>query len=303
MAQKVFGSRPRFNGYQVLLDDGTVTGTPSGITGFTATSQNISTGQTPTVGPVNVSTANSVAFYVTTAGATAPVFAFEQSVDGTTWAPLLVECADNGIVASTQTIFNTGAPVQYRASVVGVASVRFRVTSASSAVTSVVIQPSNTTTILQTAESTVSAVYFQRGVTASPASTETIIPINRTLGTDNSQTSLSNGTPSSGRTFKITAIQLGLQGNTTTATTAGCTFRIRYQPASAGTSSPLLVETRLGVPATIGAYSVANVALPDAGFDIQSGYYFCVTYTAVYTSNPPSVDVAIFGYEYQGLML
>ena len=104
----------------------------------------------------------------------------------------------------------------------------------------------------------------------------------------------------SGKTFRVTSISVATRGHAT-ATAQATTFSLRLNAAGAvtTTSTPVLLQARSATPATASAWDRVIVPIPD-GFEIagNGSVQIGVTANSVYTTNAPTWDVAIIGYEY-----
>ncbi len=309
MSQKVFGSRPRYNGFPVLLDDGTV-GAASGITGQTLTSNTVAANS---VGSVfaDVSTANSCALIINPATYSAGAqVVFESSRDnGVTYAPHPVIRSDTGFVATSHYLSDGSASkfVKFDASCIGIQSIRMRIVTTFSTSVTLAIQPSAATLAnpVVTDGGRQHICYYAARVTCNTSGAETFFTVNQT------KASSANGSATAwnltnGKRFRMTAIQLGRQASTSVATLINTVFRMRFNPNAGGvtTSSAVVWEARAATHAALGAYGNITVPIPEGGFDIEpyynanNGAQFGFTHTSTYNTNPGTVDICVFGYEY-----
>jgi hypothetical protein len=265
---------------------------------------------TGTVGPIDVSEAGNATFVVkNTAAATAwtgaPVLVFEQSDDNVSWTPLVTVRSDTAAAQSTHVlgVLAANTSIMFDAGLEGVSYVRARLTTGTTtggltvAVLAggmpfspvvAVAQPARTTvvlygTALAVGATTVEAmltVAQQKGVAAVNSSTSFIIP--------------------NGKRFRMQAIVLAQVGNAT-ATLASTIIRMRYNATGAAVvgSTPILWQSRIVTPASASAYVATDVSIPD-GLELTGDgvgqYGFSVNST--YTTNAPTVDLMITGYEY-----
>lgn len=141
--------------------------------------------------------------------------------------------------------------------------------------------------------------YFATGVAAGTTTTETAITLTKSSGTSATSTATSF-VITSGKKFRITSISFATRGNAT-ATIQTTTFNLRLNTAGAVTTSstPILLSARSATPATASAWDRFNVPIPD-GFEIAGNgtIQFGVTAAATYTTNAPTWDVTITGFEY-----
>lgn len=142
-------------------------------------------------------------------------------------------------------------------------------------------------------------ILYATGAAAGTTTTETAITLTRSSGT----TATSTGTSfiiTSGKVFRITSIQFGSRGHAT-GTLQITTFNFRMNTAGAviTSSTPILLSCRSATPATTLAYDRVDVRLGE-GYEITGNgtIQIGVTAAATYTSNAPTWDVFILGYEY-----
>jgi hypothetical protein len=134
---------------------------------------------------------------------------------------------------------------------------------------------------------------------AGATGTETAITLTRSAGTAATTTGTSF-VVTNGKTLRITAISVATRGNAT-ATAQTTTFSLRMNTVGAVTtaSTPILLQARSATPATANAWD--RVIIPIAGgFEIAGNGTIQIGITAVatYTTNAPTWDVTIIGYEY-----
>lgn len=107
-------------------------------------------------------------------------------------------------------------------------------------------------------------------------------------------------TPTSGKTFRITAISFATRGHNT-ATAQVTTFRLRLNTAGAAitTSTPILLEMRCATPATANSWDRVTIPIDD-GIEIYGDgtKQWGMSSNSTYTTNAPTLDVTIIGYEY-----
>ena len=141
--------------------------------------------------------------------------------------------------------------------------------------------------------------YYAVAAAAGTTTTETAITLTRSSGTSATTTGTSF-TPTSGKTFRIQAISFATRGNAT-ATIQTTTFNLRINTAGAvtTTSTPVILSMRSATPATASAWDRILLEIPD-GIEIAGDgtLQFGVTAAATYTTNAPTWDVTIIGFEY-----
>lgn len=141
--------------------------------------------------------------------------------------------------------------------------------------------------------------YYAVAAAAGATGTETAITLTRSSGTSATSTAVS-WTPTSGKTFRIQAISFATRGNATaTIQTTTFNFRINTAGAVTTTSTPVILSMRSATPATASAWDRILLEIPD-GIEIAGDgtLQFGITAAATYTTNAPTWDVTIVGYEY-----
>jgi len=139
-------------------------------------------------------------------------------------------------------------------------------------------------------------------VAAAAGATATETAITLTKSSDTSATSsAATFVVTSGKTFRITHFSVATRGNAT-ATVQSTTFNLRINTGGAvtTTSTPIILSARSATPATASAWDRYSIPLPDGGIEIvgTGTLQFGVTAAATYTTNAPTWDVTIIGYEY-----
>lgn len=141
--------------------------------------------------------------------------------------------------------------------------------------------------------------YYAVAAAAGATTVETAITLTRSTGTSATSTGTSH-TPTSGKIFRIEAIVFATRGHNT-ATAQATTFNLRVNTAGAVTTSstPIILAVRCATPATANSYDRYIVPIPD-GIEITGDgtLQWGVTAAATYTTNAPTWDVTIFGFEY-----
>jgi hypothetical protein len=108
-------------------------------------------------------------------------------------------------------------------------------------------------------------------------------------------------TPTSGKRFRITSIMFASRGHAT-ATAQVTTFTVRVNAAGgvATNSTGILLQARTATPATALAWDRFIMTFEDDGPELvgDGTLQFGVTANAVFTTNAPTWDVLITGYEF-----
>jgi hypothetical protein len=134
---------------------------------------------------------------------------------------------------------------------------------------------------------------------AGSTGTETAITLTKSSGTSATSTGASF-VVTSGKRFRITHLSVATRGNAT-ATIQTTTFALRINTAGAvtTTSTPIVFQARSATPATASAWDRYILPIPD-GFEIlgDGTLQFGITANATYTTNAPTWDVNILGFEY-----
>ena len=141
--------------------------------------------------------------------------------------------------------------------------------------------------------------YYAVAAAAGTTTTETAISLTKSSGTGATSAAVSH-TPASGKTFRIIAITFATRGHSTaTAQTTTFNFRINTSGAVVTTSTPIILAMRSATPATASAWDRVYVGIPD-GMEIPGDgtLQFGITAAATYTTNAPTWDVTIIGFEY-----
>lgn len=141
--------------------------------------------------------------------------------------------------------------------------------------------------------------YWATGVGAAATGTESLITMNRASGTA-AATTATSFVITSGKRYRITSITFASRGHAT-ATAQVTTFTLRINTAGAiAVGSAARFAARTATPATALAWDRVTLSLPAEGIDIvgDGTLQFGVTASAVYTTNAPTWDVLITGFEY-----
>lgn len=142
---------------------------------------------------------------------------------------------------------------------------------------------------------------YATGVAAGSTGTETAIALVKALCDGSAPAAGANSiTPTNGKHFRITSITVASRGNAT-ATAQVTTFTLRCNSGGAvTTTSNAALVMRTASPATALAYDRLSIPLEDAGLEFAGNgtLQIGLTANAVYTTNAPTWDVCITGYEY-----
>ncbi len=142
--------------------------------------------------------------------------------------------------------------------------------------------------------------FYAVAAAAGTTTTETAITLTRSAGSSATATAVSF-TPTSGKRFKIVHISFAARGHAT-ATIQSTTFNFRINAAGAviASSTPIILSARCATPATASAWDRYIVTLPADGLEIPGDgtLQWGITAAATYTTNAPTWDVVIIGYEY-----
>jgi len=142
---------------------------------------------------------------------------------------------------------------------------------------------------------------WANGAASGTTGTETAITLTKSAAPGSATTSASSFVVTSGKRFRITSITFATRGNNT-ATAQVTTFNLRVNTAGAvTTSSNIAFSARSATPATANAWDRTTVfTFVDAGIEIvgDGTLQFGVTAAATFTTNAPTWDVQITGYEY-----
>lgn len=141
--------------------------------------------------------------------------------------------------------------------------------------------------------------FYAVAAAAGTTTTETAISLTKSAGTG-ATSSANSFVITSGKTFRITHLSVATRGNAT-ATIQTTTFNLRLNTGGAVTTSstPIIFSARSATPATSSAWDRYIIPIPE-GFEIlgDGTIQFGITAAATYTTNAPTWDVNIIGYEY-----
>jgi len=141
--------------------------------------------------------------------------------------------------------------------------------------------------------------FYATAVAAGATTVETAITLTKSSGTSATSSAVSFA-PTSGKRFHIEAIRFAARGHDT-ATKQSTIFSLRVNTAGAvvTTSTPIILQVR--VPTEAVANQLASIVVPIGhGIEITGDgtLEWGVTAAATYTTNAPTWDVTIIGFEY-----
>jgi hypothetical protein len=141
--------------------------------------------------------------------------------------------------------------------------------------------------------------FYAVAVAAGTTGTETAITLTKAPGSG-ATSAAASFVVTSGKKFRITALTVAVRGHAT-ATVATTTFNVRLNTAGActTTSTPIVLAARVPNEAVANQFVERTFTVPD-GYEITGDgtLQFCVTAAATYTTNAPTWDVTITGFEY-----
>lgn len=138
------------------------------------------------------------------------------------------------------------------------------------------------------------------GAASGTTGTETAITLTRSPAPGSSTTTGASWTPTSGKRFRVTSLTVASRGHAT-ATAQISTFTLRVNTAGATTTaSAAVLQARVATPATALSWDRWQFAVNDDGLELvgDGTLTFGMTANAVFTTNAPTWDVVITGYEY-----
>lgn len=142
--------------------------------------------------------------------------------------------------------------------------------------------------------------FWATGAASGATGVETLITLTRSPSAGGATASGSSYTVTTAKRLRITSITFASRGNAT-ATAQVTTFTVRVNTAGAiTTTSNAWVSGRTATPATALAWDRLVVPLGADGMEIAGNgtIQFGVSANAVFTTNAPTWDVLITGYEY-----
>ena len=139
-------------------------------------------------------------------------------------------------------------------------------------------------------------------VAAAAGATGTEKAITLTKSSDTSATSTAASfTPTNGKKFKIIYLSFATRGHATaTAQTTKFNFRVNTAGAVGTTTTPIILAMRCATPATANSWDRVIMPLEEPGIELTGDgtLQWGITAAATYTTNAPTWDVTIVGYEY-----
>ena len=142
--------------------------------------------------------------------------------------------------------------------------------------------------------------FYAVAAAAGATTVETAISLTKSSGTS-ATSSAASFVITNGKRFRMTHISFATRGNAT-ATVQTTTFNLRINTGGAVTTSstPIILSARSATPATASAWDRYVVTLPADGIELlgDGTMQFGVTAAATFTTNAPTWDVCIIGYEY-----
>lgn len=141
--------------------------------------------------------------------------------------------------------------------------------------------------------------FYAIAAAAGSTGTETAVSLTKSRSTEATAAANSHTIPS-GKTLAITMIQFQHVGHAT-ATTAATTWNVRVNTGGAVTTSstPIIESARTSTPATTGAVDRVQLFFdPPIEIAGDGTKAIGVTAASTYTTNAPTWDVNIIGYEF-----
>lgn len=142
--------------------------------------------------------------------------------------------------------------------------------------------------------------FWAVGAAAGATGVETAITLSRSNAPGATVTTGTSFAPATGKRFRLTSITVATRGNAT-ATAQATTFSLRVNTGGAvTTSSAVMLSARSATPATANAWDRFQLSWSGDGPEIigDGTLQFGVTAAATFTTNAPTWDVTITGYEY-----
>jgi hypothetical protein len=142
--------------------------------------------------------------------------------------------------------------------------------------------------------------YSAGGVAAALTTVEALITLTKSGAVGAATTTGTSFVIPAGKRFRITSVTFATRGNAV-ATSQNTTFSIRANTAGAiTTTSPAFLSGRSATPATALTYDRLSLTFGADGVEVAGDgtLQFGVSAVSVYTTNGPTWDVLITGYEY-----
>lgn len=135
--------------------------------------------------------------------------------------------------------------------------------------------------------------------TVGTSGTETLMSMQSSIGT----AAIAKGTSrtiTSGKKYRINSVTFGIRGSgAASAASSVLSLRLNTAGACTATSTPIVLQTRVAMPAIASSYD--RVVLPfSEGYEIAGDgtLQFCLSTNSQYTTNTPTLDFIVDGYEY-----
>lgn len=142
--------------------------------------------------------------------------------------------------------------------------------------------------------------YWANGVASGTTGTETAITLTKSASPGGATSSAASHVVTSGKRFRITSIVFASRGHST-ATAQVTTFNLRVNTAGAvTTTSNVWLSGRTATPATALAWDRLSIQFGDIGPEVlgDGTLQIGMTAAATFTTNAPTWDVQIVGYEW-----
>lgn len=142
--------------------------------------------------------------------------------------------------------------------------------------------------------------FWANAAAAGATGVETAITLTKSAAPGTATTSAASFVVTSGKRFRLTSIIFATRGNNT-ATAQVTTFNVRVNSAGAvTTTSNIWFSARSATPATANSWDRIILSLGDLGPEVlgDGTLQIGVTAAATFTTNAPTWDVQILGYEY-----
>lgn len=144
--------------------------------------------------------------------------------------------------------------------------------------------------------------FWATGAAAGTTGTETAISLTRSTSPGGATSAAASFVVTSGKRFRLTSLAFANRGNNTASTTGATSdFKLRVNTAGAvTTTSNIWIQGRAAVGAVAAAYDRFYINFGDMGPEVlgDGTLQIGVTAAATYTTNAPTWDVLITGYEY-----
>lgn len=141
--------------------------------------------------------------------------------------------------------------------------------------------------------------FYAIAVASGTTTTETAVTLTKSADTG-ATSNAASFVVTSGKRYRITSMTFASLGNAVaTAQTTVCSLRINTAGAVTTASTPITFRSRTATPATASAYDRDHINI-GAGYEIvgDGTLQMGVTCNATFTTNAPTWDVRITGFEY-----